>query len=77
MTGNMIERIARTLCGLAGDPPDSEPDWEAFVPAARAVLQAIREPSVEMAEAGIEATAAGGAEVSVWRAMIDCALEEE
>ncbi|UAK25881.1 hypothetical protein [Sphingomonas nostoxanthinifaciens] len=52
----MIERVARSLCGLASNPPgghDASPsmrvpegdvDWRSFITPARAVIAAMREP---------------------------------
>lgn len=83
----VIERVAMALCddtlsrwrspiALQAEP------WREFIPAARAVLQAIREPSERMVEAGWKV-------VEEWRevddrlfvtevlqAMIDAALSE-
>jgi hypothetical protein len=56
--------------------------WAARLLRARAVLQAIREPSEGMVEAGEEVAmrpfvAAGQFTPETWQAMIDAALEEE
>lgn len=74
-----IERAARALCELEGNPPgatmDGKPLWRDYVPEVRAVLTAIRDPSVDMNYRGClnhpPADTAG-----IWRAMIDAALAE-
>jgi hypothetical protein len=57
--------------------PEPEPDWQRFVPLARAVLEAIREPSDRMVHVVIPelGTERMGFKQS-WQAMIDAALEE-
>jgi hypothetical protein len=84
---DMIERIARALCGLAGvpaadnDEPDTEPDWKWFIPAARTILETIREPDEVMKEIGGEFFEEGTdkqnefAAAIVYGAMISAALE--
>ena len=64
----------------------AEPDWEQFLPQARVVLQAVREPSEEMTQAGAEIVRNVHAEESevafasdaanTWRFMIDAAISE-
>ena len=63
---------------------DPEAGWESFLPHARAALQAIREPSDEMIEAGAEIVrnvhveeteqAFASDAANTWRFMIDAAL---
>jgi hypothetical protein len=72
---DMIERAARALAEM-----DTERDigWRYYVPEARAVLEAIREPSEAMIDAHIAAKDMhddrdGQAYVD-WQAMIDTAL---
>lgn len=47
-----LERAARALCTLAGNPEntmfESKPMWVSYAPQALAVIEAIREPSEEM-----------------------------
>jgi len=91
-----LERAARAIWDVSGRPmkaqemapsravPESERDWERFLPQAQAVLQAIREPSEPMVEAGAEIVRNVHAEESseafasdaanTWRFMIDAAL---
>jgi len=98
-----LERAARALWVENGRPyhmdepspsmavPEQRPDWQRFVPQARAVLMAIREPSEAMVQAWLDApldlpegvSFEAPAEIidpyharSDWRAMIDAALEE-
>lgn len=83
-----LERAARALCSLDRFPADPITDgkapWQDYLPRARAVLHAVREPSEAMTEAGAEITShissteadesfAGDA-ADIWRVMIDTAL---
>ena len=67
MSTDLIERAARALWdhsllkpyhALTSQPamgvPEPEPDWQRFIPIARAVLEAIREPGEAMTEVGGE-----------------------
>ncbi|WP_347271640.1 hypothetical protein [Rhizorhabdus histidinilytica] len=73
-----IERAARALCQLDGNPPgatmDGKPLWRDYVPEVRAVLTAIRIPSEaqDFAAAACESSYVG----DVYTAMIDAALAE-
>jgi len=71
-----LERAARALCLLQGLPENTKfegrPMWESFLPNARAVLQAIREPSEAMALAARD-VAIVEHPADVWPAMIDVA----
>lgn len=53
-----LERAARALCATAGNPEDvkldGRPLWQDYLPAVRAVLQAIREPSKAMLVAAMK-----------------------
>lgn len=79
-----LERAARALCELDNNPPgatmDGKPLWMDYLPEVRAVLQAIREPSVAMFQAGLHPPKPDvvGAipPLNIWQAMIDTALEE-
>jgi hypothetical protein len=82
-----MERAARALCELAGNPPgatlDGKPLWQDYLPEVRAVLQAIREPSEGMIISGIAERheqpvpeAWSLATENIFRAMIDAALAE-
>lgn len=93
-----LERAARAIWEVSGRPtkvrdttpsmsvPEGEPDWERFLPQARAVLQELREAGDGMARKGghsiqwppkstITVEIADEAR-AVWTAMIDAALEE-
>lgn len=77
----MVERVARAIC----QPPvgDYSGDWRDFIPEARAAIEAMREPTEGMLEAGSDRlgdnadqlcdTDAGAALVT-YHAMIDEAL---
>lgn len=85
-----IERAARALCKLDGHVEDGEcegkPLWRCYLPQARAVLEAIHEPSWRMTEAGATVIRYVGPEESpssyqsdaanVWRFMIDAMRED-
>ena len=63
---SMIERVARALAAsLGGD------DWRAFVPAARAAVSAMREPTMGMLDAALPDMPDWGYLPDDWRAMID------
>jgi len=72
----MIERVARALCRAAGQSESTiyqgKPMWRAYVNTARLVLEAMREPSLEMLavpEFDWKLSALS------WHAMIDAALD--
>ncbi|PKA40473.1 hypothetical protein CWR43_28280 [Rhizobium sullae] len=74
----MIERVARAIC-LAELPTDNK--WELCVPAARAAIEAMREPTDEMTSAMIwqvnDWQNERGTDQDVWYAPIDAALKED
>lgn len=89
----MLERIARAICIADGCDPDAKgygvgitmprgepyPLWQARLKQARAVLEAMREPTAEMENAGIAAEFENIDDyrpTRVWRAMIAAALGE-
>ena len=84
-----IERAARALCKLDGHAEgerEGKPLWRNYLLQARAVLEAIREPSLRMTEAGATVIRYVGPEESpsgyqsdaanVWRFMIDAIRED-
>lgn len=85
-----IERAARALCQLDGNPDDGERDgkplWLSYLPQIRAVIEAIHEPSLRMTEAGATIIRYVGPEESqsgyqsdaanAWRFMIDAMRED-
>lgn len=85
-----LELAARALCELDSHPENAtmggKPLWMDYLPEARAVLRAIREPGPTLTEAGAEVVrnvgqAAGDAALAsdaanTWRFMIDAALAE-
>jgi hypothetical protein len=81
-----VERVARTLWELAQSSTIGEPDkdWHDFLPQAHAIIDALREPSPMMIEAGSEIIMADAPDLSdvaarddaanIWRTMIDTSL---
>jgi len=92
MSESMIKRVARVLCSFRGLNPDAEADslrgkfyaWEAFIPQARAVIEALREPTEEMISAMCKPVGPGksllendkAAARVYWHRMIDAALKD-
>lgn len=83
---NPLERAARALCTLDGNPEnakmDGKPLWQDYLPEARAVIEAIREPSEAMQVAGVNApnyledqSSRRGC-TNIYATMIDALLEE-
>ncbi len=82
-----LERAARALAVYDGLDPDKTYlmndeskrfIWQEYLPHARAVLMAIREPSLKILEAGYAVAADRADETDwqeLWQAMIDAALE--
>lgn len=78
-----LERAARALCAGKGIDPDhigtgmcGDAAWMFEVDKAATVLQAIRDPSDAMIQASADEGECHGTHISVYRAMIDAALEE-
>lgn len=81
-----VERVARTLWELAQTSTTGQPDeeWQHFLPQAHAIIDALREPSPMMIEAGSEIIMADAPDLSdvaarddaanIWRTMIDTSL---
>jgi hypothetical protein len=83
MGQSMIERVARALCSYEGLPENTthggQPMWVEFTPVARTVIAAMRDPTLEMLDAGFLAKPGKDgliAPVHVWPAMIDAALAQ-
>ena len=80
VTKPILERAARALCRHAGNPEnpkfEGRPMWESYLPDARAVLEAITEPDMEMISAAADKAKEIGAGdfVGIWRAMIGAAV---
>ncbi|MEJ5979495.1 hypothetical protein WG901_22770 [Novosphingobium sp. PS1R-30] len=79
-----LELAARSLCNNEGHDPDrvglsnnGDHYWTTYVGKARAVLEALREPSEAMLEAVYrEMRFDDGTALKAWQRMIDAALEE-
>lgn len=80
----MIERVARAIgaadpeqCGQINDSEMGDYFWEKYrhlyMPMARAAIEAMREPTRTMHEAGLKTT---GMPSNTFRDMIDAALKE-
>ena len=89
MTASPLERAARALCELAGNPADAtmdgKPLWMDYLPEVWAVLCAVRVPSDPVVDAGEAELSAiispgydyaihGRPSVGVWEAMINAIL---
>lgn len=86
----MIERVARAICQAgdsACDPSDvaylgggkDGPLWQAYVPEAKAAIEAMREPTEAMAFTGGNVVVDEDMSIvgkDVWQAMIDAALKD-
>lgn len=72
-----LERAARALCEINGLPPgatkNGEALWRSYLPEARAVIAAIRDPGKLVLPEGADA---GKGEL-LWYSMIDAILAEE
>lgn len=75
-TPSMIERVARAIAkGEYGENVDDV--WHTCIDDARAAIEAMREPTEAMLDAGYGAEPTGAALVAPWEAMIDAALAEQ
>lgn len=72
-----LERAARALCALDGHPEnattDGKPLWMDYLPEARAVIGAIRDPSDEQVKAAADCE--NSLVADVYTAMIDSLLD--
>jgi len=81
---SMVERVARAICAaLEVDPGPNlltgKPRWHGYIPAARAAISAMREPTEGMRKAAGDDAGyyADSGEIEVvYRKMIDAALTE-
>lgn len=73
MVESMVERVAKAIA-LANRAPDSD-DWPVYVADARAAIEAMREPTDAMVDAG-EGTMCPHAGC-IFSDMIDAALNEQ
>jgi hypothetical protein len=67
----MIEKVARAIASANGDA-----NWRAHLPAARAAVSSLIEPTDEMLAAAMPACADWGYLPEDWRAMINYILHE-
>lgn len=78
-----LERACRALWRLEGHPKiissKGEAQWRGYIPQARAVVEALREPDEAMVRAAtIKAERVGGADfIRLYKAMIDAVLAGE
>jgi hypothetical protein len=78
----MVERVARAICrGVGQVRPDviltDEPAWHQYIYAARAAIEAMREPTPEMLRAAQTTHASylrAATDAEIWQAMIRAAL---
>jgi len=77
-----LERVARALCELDGNPPQAtmggRPLWQDYLPEARAAIMALRDPDSAMMKAAAHAASQTGKDdfAPIYRAMIDAAMTE-
>lgn len=84
----MIERVARAICAAKGDDPDEPCEdwmtefsgWRGYQESARAAIEAMRDPTEAMIEAGAMVdnwcqSEGQAAQPDVYRKMIDEALK--
>ena len=72
MTDTMIEQVARAL--LVADRSAITPDY--YQRMARAAIEAMREPTEAMLDAGVNFRERNARTEQIWQAMIDAALSE-
>lgn len=68
----MIEQVARAIAASRNSD-----DWTTCLPAARAALTALREPSLDMLEAALPGHPDWGYLPEEWQAMIDHVIAEQ
>jgi len=81
---NMTEKVSKAICNALGDDWDNAPDESSnanlskqeYKEFAQAAIKAMKEPSVQMMNAGHAAKEDGGNMRSIWKMMIYKALEE-
>lgn len=82
-----LERAARALCERDGHPSNAKRAgkalWRDYIPDARAVLNAIRDPSLDLVTIGGRVEDIGGIPIgalraeAVWTSMVDTALAKQ
>lgn len=75
---SMIEKVARAI---SLSQTQTETMWQAFLPEARAAIEAMREPTEAMIESAIPIVPDCGSPHNypepIWQEVIDAALKEE
>jgi hypothetical protein len=75
---DMIERVARKMCGIDGLPQDTRYEgkamWESYASEARTIVMTMREPTEAMKQAWASNSPGGSNAQLDWTAMIDAAL---
>jgi len=90
MAESMVEKVARAICAHMGEEPDQKTPyhpkrkfvWEHYIDTARVAIEALREPTKLMKEAGDDNSGFDGYVNSFdptipYQAMIAAALNEE
>ncbi|WP_176590716.1 hypothetical protein [Sphingobium sp. EM0848] len=87
MVKSPLERAARALCSLEGNPENAtfegRPMWQSYLPQACAVLLAVRDPGAEVSAAGGEQISTEGFKIGAqiagwtWDRMIGAILESK
>ncbi|WP_146032556.1 hypothetical protein [Sphingobium sp. SA916] len=85
MAKSPLERAARALCSFKGLPENStfegKPMWQSFLPEARTVLHAVKDPGAVVSAAGGEQNSTEGVKIGAqvasmtWDRMIGAILE--
>lgn len=81
----MVERVARAICGSEGfyapdgigDHGGREANWRFHIAEARAVIEAMREPTDAMTQACDAMIGDAASPYDHWRRMIDAALDKQ
>jgi hypothetical protein len=73
MSDDMIGRVARAMCAAYGHDWHSYPVNEFWIKGARAAIEAMREPTLEM----MRACNCTSRQIDCWQAIIDAALGED
>ncbi|KKM06715.1 hypothetical protein LCGC14_1741240 [marine sediment metagenome] len=72
-----VPELAPSSDALVVRPDVAKPSWRWFIPAARAAIRAMQEPTKEMLNAGFQCHRRYETIAQMWRAMIDKGLEDD